>query len=113
MNDSLPRLDPRCAICGAPPFPECPHEGERLQLALQQAQERWAGVETIREWVLNNARNHIINIFERAKQARYDTHIQYLHSLPYYALYTHHRGRPPLPPPTSSHIYKSSCEMPT
>lgn len=45
---SLPRLDPRCAICGAPPFPECPHEGDRLQLALQQAQERWAGVERIR-----------------------------------------------------------------
>lgn len=37
-----------CAICGAPPFPECPHEGERLELALNQAWDRWIWTETIR-----------------------------------------------------------------
>lgn len=37
-----------CAICGAPPFPECLHEGERLELALTQALERWPGFNAIR-----------------------------------------------------------------
>lgn len=41
-------LKPKCAICGAPPYPECPHEGESLQRALQQAQDRWLGVQRIR-----------------------------------------------------------------
>jgi len=41
-------LEPSCAICGAPPYPECPHEGESLQRALQQAQDRWTGVQRIR-----------------------------------------------------------------
>jgi hypothetical protein len=43
-------IEASCAICGAPPFPECPHEGDRLKLAFAQAMERWAGMQTIR-WV--------------------------------------------------------------
>ena len=48
MDQVRPPLEPSCAICGAPPYPECPHEGESLQRALQQAQDRWMGVQRIR-----------------------------------------------------------------
>lgn len=41
-------IEANCAICGAPPFPECPHEGQRLELALSQAMERWLGMQRIR-----------------------------------------------------------------
>jgi hypothetical protein len=40
--------EPSCAICGRHDVIDCPHEGERLELALQQAQDRWAGVLRIR-----------------------------------------------------------------
>ena len=43
------RVEAACAICGAAPsVPECPHEGQRLELALDQAIERWSGVQVIR-----------------------------------------------------------------
>lgn len=48
MNAVSADIDPSCAICGAPPFPECPHESERMELALNQAQARWAGMMEIR-----------------------------------------------------------------
>jgi hypothetical protein len=48
------------------------------------------------DWVLDNSRNHIIRMFEHAKTIRYDAHLQYLRSLPYYSLYQYHNGRPPL-----------------
>lgn len=41
-------IEANCAICGAPPYPECPHEGERLELALDQAMQRWEGMQRIR-----------------------------------------------------------------
>ncbi|GAB7331624.1 hypothetical protein MBLNU13_g02991t1 [Cladosporium sp. NU13] len=96
MDQVRPPLEPSCAICGAPPYPECPHEGESLQRALQQAQDRWMGVQRIRDWVLDNSRNHIIRMFEHLKTVRYNAHLAYLQSLPYYSLYQYHNGRPPL-----------------
>jgi len=48
MDKARGSLEPSCAICGAPPYPECPHEAESLQRALQQAQDRWHGVQRIR-----------------------------------------------------------------
>jgi hypothetical protein len=42
MTGDLSDVEASCAICGAPPsIPECPHEGERLELALNQAFDRW------------------------------------------------------------------------
>lgn len=41
-------IEANCAICGAPPNPECPHEGQRLELALEQAMQRWEGLQRIR-----------------------------------------------------------------
>lgn len=42
-------VEANCAICGAPPsYPECPHEGERLELALDQAMNRWVELKNIR-----------------------------------------------------------------
>ena len=41
-------VEASCAICGAPPYPECPHEGQRLQLALDQALERWGRLQATR-----------------------------------------------------------------
>lgn len=98
MDSVHPPLQPRCAICNAPPFPECHHEGERLELALHQAQDRWAGVQRISDWVLNQARLQVLHLFARAKASRLEAHIQYLHTLPYYGLWQHYNGRPPLPP---------------
>jgi hypothetical protein len=31
---------PNCAICNAPPYPECSCESERLQIAVKQAEQR-------------------------------------------------------------------------
>lgn len=42
------QIEANCAICGGPPFPECPHERQRLVLALSQAMDRWSGVQRIR-----------------------------------------------------------------
>lgn len=89
-------IEASCAICGAPPFPECPHEGERLQLALGQAMERWAGVERIREWVLNHARNQIITTFQQLRAMRVEAHRNYIQTLPYYTLYQRYNGHPPM-----------------
>jgi hypothetical protein len=30
-----------CAICGGPGDPECPCEGKRLEIAIEQAEKRW------------------------------------------------------------------------
>jgi hypothetical protein len=35
-------------------------------------------------------------MFEQLKTTRYNAHLAYLQSLPYYALYQYHNGRPPL-----------------
>lgn len=35
-----------CAICGGPGDPECPCEGTRLKIAVEQAEKRW-----IETWV--------------------------------------------------------------
>lgn len=112
-------IEASCAICGAPPFPaECPHEGERLELALTQAMERWVGFHTIRwvvcvkwlalvplltcadysKWVLDHARNQIINTFNALRTMRMEAHDNYLRSLPYYTLYHRYNGQPPLQP---------------
>ena len=50
------------------------------------------------DWVLCNARNHIIDTFEAARAARYATYLQYVQTFPYYSLYVYHSGRPPIPP---------------
>ncbi|KAF7197828.1 hypothetical protein HII31_00917 [Pseudocercospora fuligena] len=98
LADMTAPVEANCAICGAPPFPECPHEGERLELALSQAMERWAGLNAIREWVLNHARNQIISTFNQLRAMRMETHRNYLESLPYYTLYRRFNGQPPLQP---------------
>jgi hypothetical protein len=46
---ALQDVVPSCAICAAPSIAkECPHEGERLALAFDQALGRWKGLEAIR-----------------------------------------------------------------
>jgi hypothetical protein len=47
------------------------------------------------DWVLDNSRNYILRQFETLKSARYNAHLAYLQTLPYYSLYTYHNGRPP------------------
>ncbi|KAF2170021.1 hypothetical protein M409DRAFT_64404 [Zasmidium cellare ATCC 36951] len=91
-------VEASCAICGAPPFPECPHEGQRLELALNQAMERWEGYQRIRDWILNHARNQIITTFHALRSMRMEAHRNYLQTLPYYTLYHRYNGRPPLQP---------------
>ena len=44
----VPDVEASCAICGAPPYPECPHEAERLELALTQAAKRWLDMQAVR-----------------------------------------------------------------
>ncbi|CAK1357495.1 hypothetical protein CB0940_07775 [Cercospora beticola] len=96
MASQVPEAN--CAICGAPPFPECPHEGERLELALNQAWERWAWTEQIKKWVLDHARNQIITTFNEMRAMRVEAHRNYLQTLPFYTLYHRYNGAPPLAP---------------
>lgn len=51
-----------------------------------------------RDWVLDNSRNHILRMFGHLKTVRYNAHLAYLQSLPYYSLYHSYNGRPPLAP---------------
>ncbi|EME46226.1 hypothetical protein DOTSEDRAFT_127181 [Dothistroma septosporum NZE10] len=98
MASGPPVPEANCAICGAPPFPECPHEGQSLEKALNQAFERWSGWQTIRDWVLNHARNQIISTFHALRAMRLEAHHNYLQTLPYYTLFHKYSGRPPLQP---------------
>ncbi|KAK1075660.1 hypothetical protein LTR74_000068 [Friedmanniomyces endolithicus] len=91
-------IEASCAICGAPPYPECPHEGERLQLAFDQALARWTGMQLLRDWVLNQSRNTVLSTFSSLRAARHTQHTSYLSSLPCYTLYTRYADSPPLPP---------------
>ncbi|TKA34214.1 hypothetical protein B0A50_00194 [Salinomyces thailandicus] len=91
-------IDPSCAICGAPPFPECPHESQRLELALDQAQQRWEKMRSIRSWVLNHARDQIITTFHHLRTTRYHAHLAYLQTLPCFTLYHRFNGAPPIHP---------------
>ncbi|KAF2725930.1 hypothetical protein K431DRAFT_280663 [Polychaeton citri CBS 116435] len=91
-------IEAACAICGFNGYPECPHEGQRLELAMDQALERWAGVQDIRDWVLNHARNQVIQTFQRLKAQRVEQHNAYLQTLPCYSLYHQYNGHPPMHP---------------
>ncbi|TKA70626.1 hypothetical protein B0A55_07580 [Friedmanniomyces simplex] len=118
-------IEASCAICGARSYPECPHEGERLQIAFDQALARWTGMQMMRcasknpsttprlcppsdvlpqltsaysDWVLNHARNNIISTFHALRAARHQQHLAYLQSLPCYTLYHRYAGQPPIPP---------------
>ncbi|KXL44949.1 hypothetical protein M433DRAFT_71037 [Acidomyces richmondensis BFW] len=98
-------IEASCAICGAPPFPECPHEGKSLELAIDQAQARWTGLQEIRrEWVLIHARNQIIQTFHQMRALRYQQHLAYLETLPCFTLYTRWHGNPPIHPSQLQHL---------
>lgn len=92
----LQEVDPSCAICGSHQYPECPHESESLQLAVNQAFGRWTGLKKVREWALNRARNEILSIFQELKSQRYQAHQAYLQTIPCYSLYQRFHGRPPV-----------------
>ncbi|CAI9637288.1 hypothetical protein GT037_008277 [Alternaria burnsii] len=91
---------PNCAICNAPPYPECSCESERLQIAVKQAEQRAMDerLAEIRDWVINHARQHILNAFERLTSIRKQAHSSYLASLPNYEVYMRYSGHPPLHP---------------
>ncbi|EOA91999.1 hypothetical protein ACJQWK_03609 [Exserohilum turcicum] len=91
---------PNCAICNAPPYPECSCESERLQIAVKQAEQRAMDdrLAEIRDWVINHARRHILNAFERLTSTRKQAHMTYLSSLPHYEIYMRYSGHPPLHP---------------
>ncbi|KAK4569446.1 hypothetical protein LTR86_003209 [Recurvomyces mirabilis] len=91
-------VDANCAICNAPPIPECPHEGERLTLALDQAMGRWAQLEAIRDWAVKHAKNSIISKFHQRRHSRYQRTLGFLQTLPCYGLYITYNGRPPITP---------------
>jgi len=89
-----------CAICNGPGDPECPCEGDRLKIAIDQAEKKWieSWIAKTREWVTNNAINTITTIYNKKKEVRKARHMDYLQNLPYWPLYQQHRGRPPLHP---------------
>ncbi|KAF1944809.1 hypothetical protein EJ02DRAFT_420115 [Clathrospora elynae] len=91
---------PNCAICNAPAYPECPCESERLQIAVKQAEQRAMDerMAEIRDWVINHARQHILNAFERLTSTRKLAHSAYLASLPNYEVYMRYSGHPPIHP---------------
>ncbi|QDS73053.1 hypothetical protein FKW77_009604 [Venturia effusa] len=89
-----------CAICNGPGDPECPCEGDRLKIAIDQAEKKWieSWVAKTREWVTNNAINTITTIYNKKKEVRQARHMEYLQNLPYWPLYMESRGRPNLHP---------------
>ncbi|KAE9982524.1 hypothetical protein EG328_010806 [Venturia inaequalis] len=89
-----------CAICNGPGDPECPCEGDRLKIAIDQAEKKWieSWVAKTREWVTNNAINTITTIYNKKKEVRQARHLEYLQNLPYWPLYVESRGRPNLHP---------------
>ncbi|KAH9864022.1 hypothetical protein J1614_009955 [Plenodomus biglobosus] len=91
---------PNCAICNAPAYPECPCEADRLQIAVKQAEMRIMEdrLAEIRDWVINHARQHILNAFERLTSNRKGMHAAYLASLPNYEIYMRYSGNPPIHP---------------
>ncbi|KAF1977577.1 hypothetical protein BU23DRAFT_550869 [Bimuria novae-zelandiae CBS 107.79] len=91
---------PNCAICNAPPVPECPCESERLQIAVKQAEHRAMEekLSEIRDWVISHARQHILNQFERLSSTRKAQHSAYLATLPNYSIYMQYSGHPPIHP---------------
>ncbi|KAK5133614.1 hypothetical protein LTR08_007562 [Meristemomyces frigidus] len=100
-------IEPSCAICGAPPYPTCPHEDERMELAIDQAQARWTAMQGIRDWVLNNARDQVMSTFQQLRLARYQLHLAYLQSLPCFTLYYRYNGQPPMMQPAQLHMLHS------
>ena len=91
-------VEPGCAICGGHQYPECPHESDSLQLAVNQAFARWAGVKKIRDWVLDHARNEVLAIFQELKNDRRNQHLAYLQTIPCFSLYQKFHGSPPVHP---------------
>ncbi|KAI8935336.1 hypothetical protein NX059_007921 [Plenodomus lindquistii] len=91
---------PNCAICNAPAYPECPCEADRLQIAVKQAERRVMEdrLAEIRDWVINHARQHILNAFDRLTSNRKGMHAAYLASLPNYDIYMRYSGHPPIHP---------------
>ncbi|KAL6707753.1 hypothetical protein ACN47E_003874 [Coniothyrium glycines] len=91
---------PNCAICNAPAYPECPCESERLEIAVKQAETRALEdrMADIRGWVINHARQHILNAFERLTTTRKQAHFAYLASLPNYEIYMRYSSQPPIHP---------------
>lgn len=49
---------PNCAICGRPGEPECPCEGERLELCVNAAEKRW-----IESWVTKIRFVQLLSLF--------------------------------------------------
>ncbi|KAK4960807.1 hypothetical protein LTR66_012866 [Elasticomyces elasticus] len=100
-------FEPSCAICGAAPSPqECPHESERLTIALKQAEERAMEprLAEIQHWVLNHARTQILAHFNGLTALRRQQHATYLASLPCYTVYMQYRRRPPIHPGQIAHL---------
>ncbi|KAF2091750.1 hypothetical protein K490DRAFT_21420, partial [Saccharata proteae CBS 121410] len=93
---------PSCAICSnpAPPGSECSCEAERLEIAVRQAEQRAMDgkMAEIRDWVINHARTHVLQLFTNLSSARRAAHTAYLSSLPFYSFYIQHHGAPPLHP---------------
>ncbi|GAB7366204.1 hypothetical protein MBLNU230_g7764t1 [Neophaeotheca triangularis] len=102
----MPDVQASCAICGAPAYPECPHEGRSLELALDQAYQRWTDrhKNQVRDWVLNHARNSVLNTFNQLRDMRLQQRQTHLQRLPYYSLYTQYNGAPPLPAHEIQHL---------
>lgn len=48
--------------------------------------------------MINNARQHILNAFERLTSTRKQAHSSYLASLPHYEVYMRYSGHPPIHP---------------
>lgn len=103
---------PNCAICNAPAYPECPCEADRLQIAVKQAEARIMEdrLAEIRDWVINHARQHILNAFERLTSNRKGMHAAYLASLPNYEIYMRYSGHPPIHPMYLSQLQTQIAE---
>ncbi|KZF25149.1 hypothetical protein L228DRAFT_265623 [Xylona heveae TC161] len=76
-------LVPNCAICNAPPQAQCPCESDGLRIAVQQAEKRIMEpmLDKIRDWVIEHARQYVLQTFSAISAARKQQHASYLASL--------------------------------
>ncbi|KAF1812356.1 hypothetical protein P152DRAFT_374022, partial [Eremomyces bilateralis CBS 781.70] len=92
-------IHPNCAICGhlPPGETECPHESDRLQQAVEQAEHKWIDtwLTNVREWATNTAVAHVTNSFDSLRDRRKQEYRSHVSALPYYPQYAHYRGQPP------------------
>ncbi|CAG9997539.1 unnamed protein product, partial [Clonostachys byssicola] len=91
------KMDPDCAICGAPAEMACECEAKGLDVAMKQAEDKVMKdmYFQIRQWVRSHAQDHILDYFRMLSDQRKTQHSEHLDQLTNHAY--HYYNAPPHP----------------